>query len=76
MNTSDRAIAQKIRRSVIGDKSLSTYTHNVKIVAQDGKVALRGPARSDGENHSVEAKASAVVGEGNVTSEIEIAPSK
>src|SRR6202790_3424669 len=76
MNTSDRAIAQKIRRGVIGDKSLSTYTHNVNSVAQDGKVTLRGPVRCDGENHSVEAKTTAVVGEGNVTSKIEIAPSK
>jgi hyperosmotically inducible protein len=76
MNTSDRAITQKIRKVVMADKSLSTYAHNVKIVAQDGKVTLRGPVRSDDEKRSVEAKAAAVVGEGNVTSEIEIAPSK
>ena len=76
MNTSDRAITQKIRKAVIADKSLSTYAHNVKIVAQDGKVTLRGPVRSDDEKRNVEAKAAAVVGEGNVTSQIEIAPSK
>ena len=76
MNTSDRAITQKIRKAVTADKSLSTYAHNVKIVAQDGKVSLRGPVRSDDEKRSVEAKAAAVVGEGNVTSQIEITPSK
>ena len=76
MNPSDRAITQKIRKAVMADKSLSTYAHNVKIVAQDGKVTLRGPVRSDDEKRSVEAKAAAVVGEGNVTSQIEIAPSK
>ena len=76
MNPSDRAITQKIRKAVMADKSLSTYAHNVKIVAQDGKVTLRGPVRSDDEKRSVEAKAAAVVGEGSVTSQIEIAPSK
>jgi hyperosmotically inducible protein len=76
MNTSDRAITQKIRKAVMADKSLSTYAHNVKIVAQDGKVTLRGPVRSDDEKRSVEAKAAAVVGEGSVTSQIEIAQSK
>ena len=76
MNPSDRATTQKIRRAVMADKSLSTYAHNVKIVAQDGKVTLRGPVRSDDEKRSVEAKAAAVVGEGNVTSQIEITPSK
>ena len=76
MNPSDRAITQKIRKALMADKSLSTYAHNVKIVAQDGKVTLRGPVRSDDEKRSVEAKAAAVVGEGNVTSQIEITPSK
>jgi len=76
MNPSDRATTQKIRKAVMADKSLSTYAHNVKIVAQDGKVTLRGPVRSDDEKRSVEAKAAAVVGEGNVTSQIEITPSK
>jgi hyperosmotically inducible protein len=76
MNTSDRAITKKIRKAVMADKSLSTYAHNVKIVAQDGKVTLRGPVRSDDEKRSVEAKAAAVVGEGSVTSQIEIAQSK
>jgi osmotically-inducible protein OsmY len=76
MNPSDRAITQKIRKAVMADKSLSTYAHNVKIVAQDSKVTLRGPVRSDDEKRSVEAKAAAVVGEGNVTSQIEITPSK
>jgi hyperosmotically inducible protein len=76
MNSSDRAITQKIRKAVMADKSLSTYAHNVKIVAQDGKVTLRGPVRSDDEKRSVEAKAAAVVGEGSVTSQIEIVPSK
>jgi osmotically-inducible protein OsmY len=76
MNPSDRAITQKIRAEIMKDKSLSTYAHNVKIVTQDGKVTLKGPVRTSDEKSSIEAKASAVAGDGNVTSQIEIVPPK
>src|SRR5277367_22178 len=56
-NKSDRDITQQIRQSVINDKSLSTYAHNVKIVSQNGAVTLRGPVRSDDEKHAIEAMA-------------------
>ena len=36
-NVSDRDITQKIRKSVMDDKSLSTYAHNVKIISKTGK---------------------------------------
>jgi hyperosmotically inducible periplasmic protein len=75
MNPSDRDTTQKIRKSIMADKSLSTYAHNVKIIAQDGKVTLRGPVRSDEEKANVEAKAAEVVGQGNVSSQIEVKPS-
>jgi len=43
---------QKIRKAVMDDKSLSTSAHNVKIIAQDGKVTLKGPVKTDEEkNH-------------------------
>ena len=60
----------------MAEKSLSTDAHNVKIISQDGKVTLRGPVRSEDEKQDVQAKAAAVVGEGNVTCLIEVAPSK
>ena len=41
-NQPDREIARKIRRSIVQDKTLSTYAHNVKIIAQDGMVTLKG----------------------------------
>jgi len=76
MNSSDRAITQKIRKVIEEDKSLSTYAHNIKIITQDGKVTLRGPVRSEDEKNNIQAKAVAVAGEGNVTNQLEIAPSK
>jgi hyperosmotically inducible protein len=75
-NASDRELAQKIRRAVVADTKLSTYAHNVKIVAQNGQVTLKGPVRTDDEKMSVEAKATEVAGPGRVTNEITIAPTK
>jgi osmotically-inducible protein OsmY len=76
INPSDRTVTQKIRKSILADKNLSTYAHNVKVVTQGGKVTLRGPVRSEEEKTNLGAKAAAVVGQDNVTNQIEIAPSK
>jgi hyperosmotically inducible periplasmic protein len=73
-NRPDRDITQQIRQSVMKDKSLSTYAHNVKIITQNGQVTLKGPVRSDEEKRTVEAKATEVVGEKNVISELKIKP--
>ena len=73
-NAGDREIAKKIRQSLINDKGLSTYAHNVKVVVQDGKVTLKGPVRSEDEKKVIEAKAIEVAGAGHVTNEISVAP--
>ena len=62
MNAGDRKLTAQIRKSVIADKALSTYAHNVKIISQDGTVTLKGPVRSDDEVKSIMAKAVEVVG--------------
>src|SRR3977135_2511199 len=43
MNAADRELTKKIRAAIHDDKSLSTYAHNIKTIAQDGKVTLKGP---------------------------------
>ena len=73
-NRSDRDITQQIRQSILKDKSLSTYAHNVKIVTQDGQVTLKGPVRSEDEKRAIEAKATEVAGENKVTSQLDIKP--
>jgi osmotically-inducible protein OsmY len=75
-NPSDREITQKIRRSLMDDKTLSTYAHNVKVIAQHGQVTLKGPVRTEDEKRTVEAKATEVAGAGRVTNQISIAPAK
>ena len=72
MNAADRALAQRIRRSVMADKSLSTYAHNIKIVSQNGLVTLKGPVKSNAEKQAVVAKAAAVAGADKVTDQISV----
>jgi len=74
-NAGDRDLMQKIRKAVMDDKSLSTYAHNVKIVAQNGKVTLKGPVRSAEEKATIERIAADVAGAGNVVNQITIAKS-
>jgi hyperosmotically inducible protein len=72
----DRQLSQKIRQSLTRDKGLSTYAHNVKIIARDGQVTLKGPVRSEAEKQAVESKALEVVGAGHIVNELSIAPVK
>ena len=69
---SDLELARQIRREVVRDKSLSTYAHNVKIVASNGKVTLRGPVHTEDEKKAIEEHARKVAGDGNVVNEITV----
>ena len=75
-NQTDLKMTQDIRRSIVKDKNLSTYAHNVKIVTQNGRVTLRGPVRSDEEKSAIEAKAAEVAGHDHVKNELQVAPAK
>ena len=72
MNKSDSEIAKEIRRAIVSDKSLSTYAHNVKVIAQKGSVTLKGPVRSEEEKQAVVAKAKEVAGGDKVTDELSV----
>jgi len=71
---SDSDITQQIRRSIVNDKSLSTYAHNVKVITQHGQVTLKGPVRSEDEKKAIEAKAAEVAGENKVSSKLNVKP--
>ena len=62
-NLGDRELTQQIRKAVMADKSLSTYAHNVKIIAQNGMVTLKGPVRSEEEKKTVKDKAVEIAGD-------------
>jgi osmotically-inducible protein OsmY len=73
-NRPDRDITRDIRRSIVRDKSLSTYAHNVKIISQNGMVTLKGPVRSEDEKAAIEAKAAEIAGKDKVTNQLEVKP--
>lgn len=73
-NPTDRAITQRIRQSLMDEKSLSTYARNVKIITQNGQVTLKGPVRSEAEKQMIEKKATEVAGTDKVTSELDVKP--
>ena len=75
-NATDRELTRAIRRALVEDKDLSSYAHNVKIIAQDGHVTLKGPVRTEDEKRVIEAKATEVAGAGHVTNHISIAKQK
>lgn len=71
-NTSDLDMTKKIRQSLIADKSLSTYGHNVKIITQNGTVTLKGPVHSEEEKKAIEQHAADVCGQDKVTSQLTV----
>lgn len=74
--SSDRDIMQKIRKALMDDTSLSGDVKNVKVMAQNGKVTLKGTVHSEEDKKSVEQKATEVAGAGNVTNELTVKPAK
>ena len=58
----DREMLAAVRRSVVGDESLSTMAKNVKIVVDNGTVTLRGPVKNSDEKAKVELHARSVKG--------------
>ena len=73
VNATDQDLTKRIRQSIMSDKSLSTYAHNIKIISQNGTVTLKGPVKSDDEKKAVMAKAVAVAGSADkVTDQISV----
>jgi len=70
-SSSDVDLTANIRRAVVGDDTLSFNAKNVKIIADGGKVTLRGPVKSAAEKARIEAHANKFAA-GRVTSQLEI----
>lgn len=68
----DMKLTQQIRKAVMADGSLSFTAKNVKIIAVDGKVTLRGPVKTDAERQSIVNAARNVAGANNVDDQLEV----
>jgi osmotically-inducible protein OsmY len=72
-DSTDSDISQRIRASVRKNKSLSPFARGVEVATQGGKVTLGGFVQSESEKNSLQSEAVAVVGNSNVSNQIEIA---
>ena len=69
---SDRLLTANVRKAIVGDKGLSTYAHNVKIITRGGRVTLKGPVKSEDEKKQVETDAASAVSAGNISNELTV----
>ncbi|HWN82201.1 MAG TPA: BON domain-containing protein [Candidatus Udaeobacter sp.] len=76
MSEQDTKLTQSIRQLVMDDESLSMTAKNIKIIAIDGRVTLRGPVKSEAEKAAIQAKAEQVAGPSQIDNQLEIAPDK
>jgi hyperosmotically inducible periplasmic protein len=68
----DRELTATIRRAIVGDGSLSTNAHNVKIITVDGVVTLRGPVKTPAEKAAVAVTAKKAKGVKRVDNQLEV----
>ncbi|HKP56329.1 MAG TPA: BON domain-containing protein [Polyangiales bacterium] len=71
-DSNDVKLAAAVRRAVVGADGLSFTAKNVKIIAADGRVTLRGPVKSQAEKTRVEQVARQAAGSASVVSQLEI----
>ena len=64
-------VAAAVRKAIVSDSSLSTMAQNVKLVANNGVVVLRGPVKNDVEKSRVEALAQGVTGVTKVENQLD-----
>lgn len=69
----DLAITQSVRKAVMAHKGLSVNAQNVKIIAKDGVVTLRGPVESESERSTIVTMAEQVPEVRVVVNKLEIA---
>jgi osmotically-inducible protein OsmY len=68
----DIKLAAAVRRALMKDKTLSTSAHNVKLVASQGTVTLRGPVKNEDEKSRVESVVKSVAGVNSVDNELDV----
>jgi osmotically-inducible protein OsmY len=68
----DRQTTAQIRKAIVGDKDLSTYAHNVKVITVNGQVTLKGPVSTDDEKQKVAALAANVVSPDKIVNELTV----
>ncbi len=71
-NKSDLKITSNIRKKILKQKGFSTNAQNVKVIAQNGVVTLRGPVDSQTEYSTIENLAKGCSGVTSISNQLEI----
>jgi len=71
-NSIDTKLAAAAREAIVKDKSLSTMAHNVKVIASNGTVTLRGPVPSETEKGKVAERVQSVPGVSRVDNQLDV----
>jgi hyperosmotically inducible periplasmic protein len=72
----DLSLTQKIRQAVMKEGSLSMNAKNVKIIARDGNITLKGPVDSQHEKDTIGTKAGEIAGKDKVDNRLEVKAKK
>jgi hyperosmotically inducible protein len=72
----DLKITADIRRAIMKDDSLSMTAKNIKIIAANAEVTLRGPVNSAEEKTKIGELAQSVAGNAKVDNQLEVKESK
>jgi osmotically-inducible protein OsmY len=70
-NPDDIKLAAAVRKAILADDALSITAHNVKLVASDGTVILRGPVLNAAEKDRVGSIAKGVPGVATVENQLD-----
>lgn len=68
----DTQITASIRRAVMKDDSLSMTAKNVKIIAENGVVTLRGPVKTEAEKAKIAELAKSAAGQMKIENQLEV----
>ena len=71
-NKDDLSLTQKIRQALMKEGSLSMNAKNVKIIARDGNITLKGPVDSQQEKNTIGTKAGEIAGKDKVDNRLEV----
>lgn len=72
--SNDRLTTAKVRKTIMADKELSSYAHNIKIITTNGQVTLKGPVKSEEEKQRIASDVAGVLPAGSITNQLTVKP--
>ena len=73
-NKDDVALTAKVRKAIMDDKTLSVTAKNVKIIAQNGMITLKGEVKTEEEKNTIASRARDIAGANQVSDLITVNP--